>query len=813
MRRLKRNMGSRISRLVWALAAVGLAAQAITFGMEQLALTRIRAERSAMKEIEGRALASLRRFQRARETVIQDLELHFQTDAKLPPLNHADPMKLISLHAQCEADLAELTDDHESMGSSLAMREAILTLAKLHHQLKHYIEKSAESKANLDNARSQFDRDLVQMQEAVEKMDGRRRLRQEVLLRQYRNGRDADPHAITTKLITEFNSAAGFRVVLSELNDLELLGERLRAVDDPVQLVSLKDNEFRQTFNRLYREAERVDELHGAHLTQQMVDIRNALFGIGSLDDPAHQTLIAGRNGLFSLTQEQMALAAQRRELRAAVVKNSQDCIEYERLLDRQMFSAIKHSSLQAETTLRRAWRDSLLAGAIVFATFLVLSWRTARLGRQFEVKLRSKNEELEATMEQLRVATRDAQEASRSKSEFLANMSHEIRTPMTAILGFTDSMLDPDLSDDRKHDAIHTIRRNGTHLLQIINDILDMSKIEAGRMEVERIATNPVKIVEEVASLMRPQAQDKGLYATVRYDSPIPEQIFTDPTRLRQILLNLVGNAIKFTEAGGVTLHAECLPNESLMRFRVVDTGLGMTPEQTEQIERFDAFSQADGTTTRRFGGTGLGLRISNSLARILGGGIRIRSETGSGSTFTVTVATGDIGGVSMICPERIPGIAEHLMHDHEEASARVTGDSPLRNLNILVAEDGPDNQRLISHHLRRAGANVSLAANGRIAVHVIEQAVDGESFNVVLMDMQMPELDGYDATLQLRRAGHTVPIIALTAHAMSGDREKCLSVGCNDYLTKPIDRTVLISKCHDWARKVPVLQSNPSD
>ena len=417
----------------------------------------------------------------------------------------------------------------------------------------------------------------------------------------------------------------------------------------------------------------------------------------------------------------------------------------------------------------------------------------------------------------ELDLARRTAEDANQSKSEFLANMSHEIRTPMTAILGFAD-VLDTDgdfcINPSFARGAIQTIRSNANHLLTIINDILDMSKIDAGKMTTERIEIAPTMIVEEVASLMQPQAVGKGIYVEIHYDSEIPTRIKSDPTRLRQILLNLVGNAIKFTEVGKVTLHTMYLPASNSMQFRVVDSGLGMSEEQRKSIAKFGAFSQADNSTTRRFGGTGLGLRISSSLAKMLGGSIQVESELGKGSVFTVTVDAGNMEGIEFVWPQ-VCSISRAPVPPPPVASVRAdTNPFPLAGLRILLAEDGPDNQRLISFHLKKAGADVTIAENGLLATEIIESS--NGLFDLVFMDMQMPELDGYDATKRLRNSGHKLPIIALTAHAMDSDRQKCLDAGCDDYTTKPIHRQSLIEMAERYGKshgnKVPLPPANPA-
>jgi PAS domain S-box-containing protein len=391
------------------------------------------------------------------------------------------------------------------------------------------------------------------------------------------------------------------------------------------------------------------------------------------------------------------------------------------------------------------------------------------------------------------------AEVASQSKSEFLANMSHEIRTPMTAILGFTEALLDPDLSEKDRLSAIHTVRRNGDHLLQIINDILDISKIEAGKLEVETIPCSPVEIVAEVKALMQVRADAKNLQFLTEYIGDIPETIASDPTRLKQILVNLIGNAIKFTDEGAVRLVTRFVPDpvKPVMHFDVLDTGLGMTPEQIRGL--FQAFAQADASTTRKFGGTGLGLNISKRLAEMLGGDLSADSTFGEGSMFRATVLTGPLDGVKMLSNPTSASIAKL-----ESSYVDQNRDVPQLDCRILLAEDGIDNQRLISFLLRKAGADVTVVENGQLAVQEALTASDEDHpFHVVLMDMQMPVMDGYQATEQLRSNGYTAPIIALTANAMADDRQKCIDAGCDDFATKPVDRAKLISLINTYVLK----------
>lgn len=389
------------------------------------------------------------------------------------------------------------------------------------------------------------------------------------------------------------------------------------------------------------------------------------------------------------------------------------------------------------------------------------------------------------------------AEAANQSKSAFLANMSHEIRTPMTAILGYTEILE----LEARTHqmpelflDSLDTIRRNGGHLMELINDILDLSKIEAGKLDVESIACSPQTIVEEVMELVQVRAEAKGLKLEADFKFPLPAQIHSDPTRIRQILINLIGNAIKFTEVGTIRLETELLQapyDEPQIQFTIVDQGIGMSEAQMTNL--FRPFSQADSSTSRKYGGTGLGLTICKRLANILGGDISVQSEINHGSRFSATVRTGSLAEIELL----------HELHDTQGDSSTAaandktttTEESPLRGKHVLLAEDGPDNQKLISFILKKAGAEVCLAANGEEAYQAAIQEMErGTLFDVILMDMQMPILDGYSATRKVRDVGYTGPIISLTANAMEGDRERCLAVGCNDHITKPIDRRQLV-------------------
>ncbi len=407
-------------------------------------------------------------------------------------------------------------------------------------------------------------------------------------------------------------------------------------------------------------------------------------------------------------------------------------------------------------------------------------------------VRLKRHLQERERIAAELDAARRAAESASQAKSEFLAQMSHEIRTPLTAILGYAELALgSPHLFADQRC-ALDTIHRNGQMLLRLINDLLSLSRIEAGRLVLDPVDCPLWPLVHQTVELVRPRAQEKGLALRIEPVFPLPLQIRTDPLRLRQVLGNLLGNAVKFTEHGEVALRVQWLAQSEgrgTLRFAVRDTGIGMDEEQLGRL--FRPFCQTPSSTAHRFGGTGLGLAISKRLAVLLGGDIAVQSQPGQGSVFTFWIETQAAGEAWLHSLEEAPPTEAPLL---ESKPGGFSG-------RVLVAEDGPDNQRLIRALLEREGLEVHLAENGRVACRKVWQAAaEGRPYDLVLMDMQMPELDGHQATRQLREEGWTGPIVALTAEAMDGDRARCLQAGCDDYLSKPIEREAFRAILARW-------------
>ncbi len=391
--------------------------------------------------------------------------------------------------------------------------------------------------------------------------------------------------------------------------------------------------------------------------------------------------------------------------------------------------------------------------------------------------------------------ARQRADESNRLKSEFLANMSHEIRTPVSVILGFLDFLKDPDLSEAEREHHIETIRRNGHHLLALINDILDLSRIEAGRMPVEKQRIAPMAFLEELVDPFRIRAKQKGLDFSLRSEGTIPRYIYCDPLRLRQIISNLLGNAIKFTNHGtvGLQVTGQGIPSGVELEFAVTDTGPGMDKNQQKAL--FQPFSQVDSSSRRQFGGAGLGLAISRRLAELMDGELSVESEPDAGSRFLLRLR---LSRDECLWDQPEQESKEDSVSLPSTPGRIVLGRVPEKKREILVVEDTEDIQVLLKRQLEGMGAQVMQARNGKEALDMVESRITGGRdgrFDVVLMDIQMPVMDGYEAVKRLRAAGYSGRIVALTAHAMEGEEQRCLAAGMDGYLAKPVDRVALRS------------------
>ncbi|MEK6748297.1 MAG: ATP-binding protein [Pseudomonadota bacterium] len=386
---------------------------------------------------------------------------------------------------------------------------------------------------------------------------------------------------------------------------------------------------------------------------------------------------------------------------------------------------------------------------------------------------------------QKIEIALRDAmgraEAANVAKSRFLANMSHEMRTPLTAIIGFSEMLLDVKTTMNERIEGIRAVMRNGSHLLQLINDLLDLSKIEAGKLVVTRAPVDYVDMLYEIESYCLMQAKNKNIYFNISYQYPLPAHIVTDALRLKQILLNLCSNALKFTASGGVSLVVACDAQAATMTFEVRDTGIGMSPEQQSRL--FQSFEQADSSTTRKYGGTGLGLAVSQRLAKMLGGSISVHSESGNGSRFILHMDIAPLGALSIVRDADITQKRHAIQSMPHDVDIHLSG-------SVLVVEDTADIQRLVGQYLQRMGIGFVVANNGREAVDLAGE----RAFDVILMDMQMPVMDGATAVKKLRAAGYLKPIVALTASALPEEQARAFELGFDGFIAKPIHRQIFV-------------------
>lgn len=394
-----------------------------------------------------------------------------------------------------------------------------------------------------------------------------------------------------------------------------------------------------------------------------------------------------------------------------------------------------------------------------------------------------------------------EAVKASKEKSDFLANMSHELRSPMTAILGYAELLhSDGDLNraPPERIQAVETILKNGHHLLDVINEVLELSKIDAGKLKIVPARCSPAQIIEDVRCLLQVRAEGKGLSLTSELEGKIPESIESDPARIRQILINLVSNAVKFTQRGCVRIvarHVQSRNATSLMEFDIIDTGIGLTKSQQSAI--FNRFGQADNHDTATTGGTGLGLAISKNIAELLGGHIEVMSEPNHGSTFRLSIPTGDISQVAMIDKESLKTPVAVLAAEKTTASVRLDG------IRVLLAEDNEDSQRLLSEFMHRSGVKVIVATDGSSAVSkALELEKAGNPVDMILMDRQMPKMSGVDATRELRKAGFRKPIIGLSAGVLPHETAEMLEAGCDGWESKPISHENLAQLISRWTQ-----------
>ncbi|RZA25670.1 MAG: response regulator [Proteobacteria bacterium] len=533
--------------------------------------------------------------------------------------------------------------------------------------------------------------------------------------------------------------------LLSEIEDLEIL-----LTDNPIQLQKLEE----------------LRKIVGTHFLSSFMQ-----------EEPAKASVKSRTVGLKIVDQDRIIAPL------FAVIQE----------LDRNEIALLKVRQSKLEMTVRN---DSWISIAMGVACLMLL----CGLYTVYRLDAREKNRHAEV----LRLANIEVEKANRMKSEFLAKMSHEIRTPLAAIIGFADLLSIPDLKEEERLRNVDVIRRNGRALGQIIDDILDLSKVEAGKISIEHIEFDLSELLGDIFLLFSRKAQDKGIQFSIESTTSVPSRLVSDPTRIRQILINMVSNSLKFTHQGSLRVIFQWepeatnqFPRNGLLTFSIMDTGVGISDVHHERL--FQPFSQAEDSTARQFGGTGLGLVLSRQLAKLLGGNVELKwSELGKGSCFQVTIKAVDSA-------ESTQSVPHFLLNQSRSSPLEDEIVLTLDGIRILLAEDAPDNQLLITHILESSGAEVEVVGNGRDAV---DHALAG-GYHLVLMDVQMPILSGHEASQELRARGYCGPIVALTAHAMVEERQRSHDLGYDDYLTKPIDSLKLIQSIRMHAKKQGVIRN----
>lgn len=600
----------------------------------------------------------------------------------------------------------------------------------------------------------------------------------------------------------------------NDVHDLQLTAFHISSADGLDRLYDLKENSLGPAFTRLQSQVAdgtdpQIGRIEPDPARELLSQVATELLGDQFHWDPLQQVVSYNGDGLFGLQIQLVRVKTNRIDLRTDTKKHLSTLDgQLARIAETSRRSEVRQISA-LESFLAATWTMTLILGIAGLGFAVLICWQLPRTlreqtgrFRQFADMLRVTNSELIAEIssrreaqQQCELSRHSAEIANRAKSEFLANMSHEIRTPLTAILGFSE-VLDDEIGDSSRSaqvgECLTTIKSAGRHLCEIIDDILDLSKIEAGRVATETVDTNVPEVVRNVVDTFAARASQLGLTLTLQMSEEVPPACLTDPTRLRQILMNLISNAIKFTKIGGVRIDGSTVnaDRHSWLRFDVSDSGVGMTPEQAQRL--FQPFTQADSSTTRQYGGTGLGLAISRKLARLLGGDlILLKTEPENGTTFRLEIplvrnnetthtpsAPGEISPIRSSTPP------------HQQLSGR-----------ILLVEDCDDLRRLIAFQLGKAGATVHTAGNGAEALAAHVSAREQRSpYDPIVTDMQMPVMDGYSLVKQLRRDGDATPVIALTAAAMRNDEARCRDAGCDDYCSKPVDRETLIAQCQRW-------------